>query len=496
MTSDFPRALRSTARALAIYREGGFARTPRPCCTTSGCSRCAAATTSGRVSRSPKRCRSPTRPAQRWTPWRFARTWHAVYAAMGKLQPALSTLRRAERSRSVSRARPNASCGLALARADLAVELNDLPEAERQYERAAALFRKAAMSPVKSAARQGQGLLLLLREDNAGAARVFAQAARSEASPATGDPPRLTRLLLGYALAEKGDTAHGRRTLIAAARELATLGDVVGEATASSALGDLDSRAVPRWARRPTIVAASIGSGTCRRRKSGGSCMPDSAHAMRSRGALADAAREMRTAISEIERMSASLRVEERRSAFLADKWDVYARLALTERARGRDGDAFAASERMRARQMLDLLARGRIAPAVGARDTTTAREQDLRQRISDLTRELERGAAAVVRCVGRAIDARVNEPGTRSARRRSEGVLGAARRDAREQSLATLDLVSGETASWREVASRLAPDEALLEYLTTDSASIVFVVTRDTVDAIELDVSRRLSGS
>jgi CHAT domain-containing protein len=52
--------------------------------------------------------------------------------------------------------------------------------------------------------------------------------------------------------------------------------------------------------------------------------------------------------------------------------------------------------------------------------------------------------------------------------------------------------LVSAETATWREVASRLAPDEALLEYLTTDSASIVFVVTRDTIEAIELDVTRQ----
>src|SRR4029078_2357972 len=52
--------------------------------------------------------------------------------------------------------------------------------------------------------------------------------------------------------------------------------------------------------------------------------------------------------------------------------------------------------------------------------------------------------------------------------------------------------LVPGESVSWREVSSRLAPDEAMLEYLTTDSETMVFVLTRDTVEAIELDVSRR----
>ena len=47
--------------------------------------------------------------------------------------------------------------------------------------------------------------------------------------------------------------------------------------------------------------------------------------------------------------------------------------------------------------------------------------------------------------------------------------------------------LVSGETFSWKAVASHLRPDEVLLEYLLTDSASTVFVVTSDTVAAIDL---------
>jgi CHAT domain-containing protein len=59
-----------------------------------------------------------------------------------------------------------------------------------------------------------------------------------------------------------------------------------------------------------------------------------------------------------------------------------------------------------------------------------------------------------------------------------------------REKNPSYARLVTGETASWREVSSRLARDEALLEYLTTDSATMVFVITRDTVEAIELNIS------
>jgi CHAT domain-containing protein len=415
----------------------------------------------------------------------------AVYGAMGKLQTALTILRRAERIGVGSRAGPKLLAGLALARGDLSVQLNEFSEAERQYVRAAALSRGAGDVVGQSAARQGQGLLLLLRGDDAGAARLFALAARSQAAAGDRRPAALTQLLLGYALSEKGDTASGRRTLIAAARDLATLGDVVGEATAFSTLGDLTLRGGAALGAEAYYHRGLDRLATFQAPRISWQLHAGLGEAMRSRGALADAAREMRTAVSEIERMSASLRLEERRSAFLADKWDVYAQLALTENARGRDGDAFAVSERMRARQMLDLLARGRITPTAGARDTTSAREQDLRQRISDLTRDLERGGNGNGALRGPSLDARAMSP-TREALDAAQKAYAGLLLEMRESNPSYARLANGETASWREVASRLASDEALLEYLTTDSTTMVFVITRDTIEAIDLDISRR----
>ena len=102
------------------------------------------------------------------------------------------------------------------------------------------------------------------------------------------------------------------------------------------------------------------------------------------------ATRELRAALVEIERPSRSLTLPERRAAFLADKWDVYAQLALTESARGRPALAFEASERLRAREMLELLTRGRIYAPRDTAHELVAREQDLRRRIAELTRELE----------------------------------------------------------------------------------------------------------
>jgi len=45
---------------------------------------------------------------------------------------------------------------------------------------------------------------------------------------------------------------------------------------------------------------------------------------------------------------------------------------------------------------------------------------------------------------------------------------------------------------TWQDVARRLAPDEAFIEYLVSDSGSLAFVVTRDTIAVVDLGARRR----
>src|SRR5712664_1062749 len=116
-----------------------------------------------------------------------------------------------------------------------------------------------------------------------------------------------------------------------------------------------------RPARRPHRARGGVGP-ACGLRGQGG-------------GATDAAARELRSALTELERPGRSLVLAERRSAFLADKWDVYAQLALVERDRGRVGAAFEASERLRAREMLELLARGRVSAPPDTSQDLVARE-------------------------------------------------------------------------------------------------------------------------
>lgn len=52
--------------------------------------------------------------------------------------------------------------------------------------------------------------------------------------------------------------------------------------------------------------------------------------------------------------------------------------------------------------------------------------------------------------------------------------------------------VVQPAAAGWRDVARRLAPREALVEYLLTDSASVAFAITRDTLAVVDLAATRR----
>src|SRR5207245_7939979 len=136
----------------------------------------------------------------------------------------------------------------------------------------------------------------------------------------------VTRLLLGYAEQHRGDTATARRTLTQALDTLrgrTGQGDPVGEASALRALADLESQAgVP-----PFLAAESLyREGVARLGDRPAPSVGWPLHAglgrvLWARGAIEEAAVELRVAIREVERVSRSLPLEERRSAFLADKW-------------------------------------------------------------------------------------------------------------------------------------------------------------------------------
>lgn len=408
-------------------------------------------------------------------------------AGAGELQGALDQLRQAERIADSARAPAEVRAGVALARADLAVQLNDLPAAERLYRQAEVFYRQGRAPGGQAEAQQGLAALLLDRQDPAGAETLLQAALRAQQAAGYQRSAALTRIQLGKLSAQRGDTTKARRLLARAEADLERLRDPVAAAAALGERAELEASAG-----LPAVAAALYRSGLDRL---GDRVAPDVAwqlHAglgrtWEARGSMDEAARELRTALAALDPAVRSLAWAERRSGFLADKWAVYADLARIEYARRRPGAAFELSESLRAREMLALLDRGRITSYPRVPADLVAREQDLRYQIAELSlRGPEPRSSSL-----RGPDLPPSGAATREALLQAQQAYGDLLGEIRERAPRHAALVASEPAKWQDVARRLGSDEALIEYLVSESGSLAFVVTSDTLTAVDLGIRR-----
>ena len=414
----------------------------------------------------------------------------AALAAAGEMQGALDELRRAQRRADSTRAPSDVRAGIALARADLAVQLNAFAQADALYVRAGRLYGLVNDASGEAEAQQGRGALFLEREDYARALGLLQSALRTQLTAGNQRSAALTRLSLGEVAWRRGDTAQARQQLFRAAVDLDRLGDPVASAAALGERARLEAL-MKQPARAESLYRAAL-------RRVEGRVAPEITWrlraglglARRAQGFVDDAARELRVALVEIEQPSRSLVLPERRSAFLADKWDVYAQLVLTERMRGKSALAFETSERLRAREMLELLSRGRVYTPRDTAAELVAREQDLRRRIAELTRDLETGSSRDEELRGP--DVSSMGEATREALLRTQEEYAELRVELGERAPRHAALVSQKNVTWRHVAQRLSPHEALIEYLVSDSGVVAFIVVRDSVATIALGPTRR----
>jgi CHAT domain-containing protein len=407
-----------------------------------------------------------------------------VKTAMGSLDEARVLLTRASKD-AQSAGTPATTRGLlALSRGDLAVEFGTFTEASNEYASALSSFRIAADSAGIARATEAIALLLHERGNKASASRLMREASSLRRKSGDRRSAAMTNLTLAEMLIASEDFPAARNSVRLAFESFRDLGDVVGQAAALAVSGDIfrhttmPESASAAYRRGLKLVAGRNAADVEWRLHT------DLGRTLRRTGDLNAAAVELRAAIAIAERTAAGVRLEERRAGFNADKWIAYRELALVELGRHHAGEAFAVSERLRARQMVDLLARGRITfPG------QSTREQDTRRKIALLTRELEKSVGSYPRVREPRLDPRPPND-IRSELNRAQSEYATQLATMRETSPAYARLVSGSTRTWQEIAARLKPDQVLLEYLLTDSASVVFVVTTDGVAAVDLHTS------
>lgn len=409
-------------------------------------------------------------------------------AATGDLLRGVRDLREARRLTEAGGLGPAVRADLSLAAGDLAVLLNEYERARLDYGEAERLYRTLADYSGVAAAQHGQAFVHLYQADFDQAERMLLRVLRSQQTYGDLRGAALTRLLLAEVLLETARPEEARAAASDARDVLTALEDRVGEAATLATLADIDARtgmhssADSLYVEGLTLIAASDAPDIAWRLHSG------RAGSLNARGRPAEALEELLLAIGEIERGAETWARTRSGSGYLADKWDVYARLALLQVELGDPGSAFETSERLRAQRLLALLDRGRVS----AREPDAAmvgQQQDLRRWISDLTARLEPGIVEGPRRGSGAAGMTPEQASVEleAARREYARVL----EDLREAESDYTSLVQPRITTWREVARDLASDELLVEYLISDSAAVAFVISTDDLAAISLPETR-----
>ncbi len=415
----------------------------------------------------------------------------AAFAAEGMLQRALDELAEAQRRGDSLNAPIPLKAATVLARADLAIRMNQDAVAEALYRNASTLFARVGLRAGVAAAQHGLGLVQLAEGDLLRAEATLRGALQLQRILRDHRGAATTQVALSEAALRTGNIGAARGYLDVAAADFTRLGDVVATALTLIQRADLEVAA-------GRLMTADSLFGVATARLAGRS-VPDASWRIHSgqadllarRGRTADAAKELRLSIHAIEQMSSSIRLTERRSSTLDDKWMVYQRLALVERRQGRIAESFATSESLRAREMVELLAMGRVdAPRDTAADLVV-KEQDLRRRIGELSRTIQNDSPDWQPIRGPDVG-KVNAD-SRSALLSAQAAYSQLQLEIRERAPRHAALVAGVSpVSWRTIAKQLSHDDVMLEYLLTDSTTIVYVISRDTLASVELPVSHR----
>ena len=362
-----------------------------------------------------------------------------LYALLGDTDRALALLRRAlEANRAIASLSGEARDLMSIG--NLLVRAGRDGDAQAEFEEALAKSREAQDRKTEAYALRGLGRTHLARGDPRRALELLDQA-RALQQREGGRPGRVEtehdRGAAYLALEESDEAAAAFAESLALAREV---GNRYGEAAAHAGLGEVERR----------------------------------------RGDLEAARRELEGALAIIESLRTQVLSPDLRASFFARSQDEYVSLVgiLMELERlhpagGYAAAAFDASERARARSLVELLTEARIEVREGIAPELAEEEKELDARLwlaqSALIRELS----------GSAVDAAAVE----SLRRR----LAAIRSDREKlewriccEHLRYAEIKYPQPLGLAGVQELLAPDTALLEYLLGPQRSFLFVVTRD----------------
>ena len=372
------------------------------------------------------------------------------------------------------------------------VDLGDLETARASYEQVLALAPPEGFR-TSIDALANLGFVLHHLGDPDGALARWQQALDLSRGQGYTLGEALARQNLGVLRREQGDLAAALAELTRARELWSSLHERPQEAKAFHELGTLYRRMA-----KPAEAAAAFDRALA---LAGGDpallalCRSKRAELDRDEGRLAEARAGYEEALRAVESVRRLIGSDTLRTSYLAAKRpyyegyiDVLARLDRLHPGQGYAEAALAASERARARGLLDLLAEGRVGVGRGL-------DPDLRQREAELNAELARTAERLTaaQAAGPADPERIAELGRHrlAVEQQLETLAGEIRRRnpryAQVRHPAPLDA--------RAVQAQLDPETLLLEYAVGTEASYLFAVARDGLVLVRLPPLAEIEG-
>jgi CHAT domain-containing protein/tetratricopeptide (TPR) repeat protein len=207
----------------------------------------------------------------------------------------------------------------------------------------------------------------------------------------------------------------------------------------------------------------------------------------REQGRLEEALAKVKEAIQLIESVRSRVEIDALRTSFFASKrdyYELYVDLLMRLHQLHPEGpyqvEALAASERARARGLLDLLAEGRIELRQGITPDLRQREKDVSSRLSwFLQRQVTPDASA----------------GTSEQLSQVEAEMGRLESEVREHYPQYAGLRYPKPLELGSIRRLLDSDTALLEYFVGKDGSVLFVVTQEGMTSYALPPAHELSG-
>lgn len=193
-------------------------------------------------------------------------------------------------------------------------------------------------------------------------------------------------------------------------------------------------------------------------------------------GRLDSAAAAGRRAVAAVERLRGDLASEALRTAYVADRAEVYGDLVLVLLRLGRAEEAFAVADEARSRELIDQVSATRAAIASGAVPRELLDGDILLRRIDELVKRLRETERGRPRERGQAADTADAALAGELATTRSQYedlMIRAAQASPR-----ALAILGARPPRLAEVRTALAADEVLVEYLITTNRLLVFAVT------------------